>query len=119
MLGTIIGSIIGALLFGVVIWIIAKLNLGIKVDSYWWAVTAGVVISAFSNLASLIVPSFSGLLGAIVSLIVAAVVIIISDKILKGMHVKGFIGAIVAAIAIGVVQFVIGIAMVALVGQVA
>jgi putative membrane protein len=107
MLATIIGGVIGALIFGVIIWLIAKLGLGIEVDSYWWAVTAGAVISAFSNLAATIVPEMSGIVGAIVSLVVAAIVILISDKILRGMRVKGFTGALVAAIAISVVQFVV------------
>lgn len=103
---TIIGGVIGALIFGLVIWVIAKLGLGIEVDSYGWAVAAGVLISAFSNLFAIIIPDISGILGAIVSLVVAAVVILISDKILRGMRTKGFTGALVAALAIGVVQFV-------------
>lgn len=114
----IIGALIGALIFGLVIWIVAKLNLGIEVDSYLWAVTAGAVISAFSNFAAAVVPDLSGIIGAIVSLVVAAIVIIVSDKILKGMRVNGFTGAIVAAIAIGVFQFIIIFGLTLVAGQV-
>ena len=103
---TIIGGVIGALIFGLVIWVIAKLGLGIEVDSYGWAVAAGVIISAFSNFFATIIPDISGILGAIISLVVAAIVILLSDKILRGMRTKGFTGAIVAAISIGVVQFI-------------
>ena len=46
-----------------------------------------------------------GLLGAIVYLVVAAVVLMISDKFVPGMKVNGFGGAIIAAIAIGVVDW--------------
>ena len=48
-----------------------------------------------------------GLLGAIVLLIVAAVVLMLSDKFVPGMEVKGFSGAIIAAIAIAVVSWII------------
>jgi putative membrane protein len=48
-----------------------------------------------------------GLLGAIVYLVVAAVVLMISDKFVPGMKVNGFGGAIIAAIAIGVVSWLV------------
>lgn len=111
MVASIIGAFIGGLIFGLIIWLIAKLNLGLEVDSYWWAVVAGVVISAFSNLAATLIPNAGGLIGAIISLVIAAIVILISDKIVKGMRVSGFTGALVAAIAIGVVQWIIGFAL--------
>ena len=107
MIETIIGSLIGAMIFCLLIWIIAKLGLGIEVDSYWWAVIAGFLISAFSNFAATIIPDVSGIAGAVISLVVAALVIMLSDKILKGMRAKGFTGALIAAIAIGVVQFLV------------
>ena len=40
-------------------------------------------------------------------MIVAAVVLMISDKFVPGMKVNGFVGAIVAAIAIGVVSLIV------------
>jgi putative membrane protein len=46
-----------------------------------------------------------GFLGAIIGLIVAAVILLISDRFVPGMKVAGFVGAIVAAIAIGVVAW--------------
>ena len=53
--------------------------------------------------------SFGGSwLAAIIQLIIAAIVLMISDRFLKGMRVAGFVGALVAAIAIGVVYFLIG-----------
>jgi len=39
--------------------------------------------------------------------IIAALVLIFSDRFVKGMKVNGFVGAIVAAIAIGVVTWAI------------
>ena len=48
-----------------------------------------------------------GLLGLIVFLVVAAVVLLISDRFLPGLSVNGFSGAIIAAISIGVVSWLI------------
>ena len=48
-----------------------------------------------------------GWLGALVSLVIAAVILMISDRFVSGMRVNGFVGAIVAAIAIGVVTWLI------------
>jgi putative membrane protein len=49
-----------------------------------------------------------GILGAIIAIIIAAVVLLLSDKVLSGLEVRGFTGAIVAAIAMGVVAWLIG-----------
>ena len=49
----------------------------------------------------------TGLLAAIIALIVAAVVLMISDRFVPGMEVKGFTGAIVAAIGIAVVGWLV------------
>jgi putative membrane protein len=48
-----------------------------------------------------------GLIGAIIYIIVAAIILMISDRFVPGMSVKGFSGAIVAAVAIGVVSWVL------------
>ena len=50
----------------------------------------------------------SGLLGAIVNLIIAAVVLMVAGNFVKGLVVKGFTGALVAAIAISAVAWLIG-----------
>ena len=47
-------------------------------------------------------------LGPILTLIVAAVVLLLADRFLSGLQVKGFVGAIVAAIAIGLVSWLLG-----------
>jgi hypothetical protein len=58
--------------------------------------------------------SAGGLLGLIVYLVVAAVVLMISDKFVPGMKVNGFGGAIIAAIAIAVVSWLFGLLLGAL-----
>ena len=49
---------------------------------------------------------FWNTLGAI---LVAAVVLVLSGRFVPGLKVNGFVGAIVAAIAIGVVYWIIGL----------
>ena len=48
-----------------------------------------------------------GLLGWIVTVVIAAVILRFSDRFVPGMEVHGFKGAIIAAIAIGVVSWLI------------
>ena len=62
----------------------------------WLLLTLGIGVGA-------------GWLGAIVNLIIAAIVLMISGSIVPGMAVKGFTGAIVAAIAISVVSWFVGL----------
>ena len=50
-----------------------------------------------------------GIIGAIVWLIISAVVLIISARILPGFAVEGFTGAIIAAIAIAVLYWIINL----------
>jgi putative membrane protein len=51
------------------------------------------------------------LLGAIIWLIVSAVVLLISARILPGFTVNGFTGAIIAAIAIAVIYWLISLVL--------
>jgi putative membrane protein len=108
----IFGLIIAILVAAVVIWIVSKLNLGLSVDGYGSAIIAAIVIAivnaiVFWLLGLLGITIFVGFLGFVVLLIIAAVVLILSDKILPGMKVDGFLGAIIAAIAIVVVKWLL------------
>lgn len=92
----------------VIIFIVGKMNLGLKVNGFGSAMLAALVIALVAGvigwLLGLLGIGFgTGLLAAIVNLIVAALVLMISDKFIGGMEVHGFGGAIVAALAIGVV----------------
>jgi len=120
-------SILATVLAWVLIWaagavvlmIVSRLNLGLSVESFGAAFIASAVISVVAGLIhwffgfigfEIVNPN---LLGAIVGLIVAAVVLLISDRFVKGMKVNGFVGALIAAAAYGVVvwllQWVIGL----------
>jgi putative membrane protein len=110
--GLILGVIIAIVAYAVVIYIVGKLGLGMEVSGFAGAIVAAIVISIVTAivvwLMGLLGLSFgTGILGAIISLIVAAIVLLISDRFVSGLRVNGFVGAIIAAIAIGVVTWLI------------
>ena len=103
----------------VVLMIVSRLGAGLSVEGFVPAFIASAVITIVSG----IILWLLGLIGitvggagwwaALVSLVVAAVVLMVSDRFVKGMKVNGFGGAIIAAIAYGVIvwlaQWVIGL----------
>ncbi len=119
LIGTIVALVIGIALNALVIWIVSKLNLGLRVSGFGGAILAAVVISLVNFVLALLLTAAGisvggGILGPLVTLIVAAVVLLISDKILPSLKVSGFWGAILAAIAMGVVNWLIGLVLSAL-----
>jgi len=113
LVGLLIGVVIGALISGFVIWIVSKLGLGLEVDGFGSAFIAAIIIAVVGGVISWLLSALGitiggGWLGAIIQLIVAAVVLMVSDRLLKGLRVAGFTGALIAAVAIGVVYWLIG-----------
>ena len=106
-MGLVIGILLAAVVSGVIIWIVGKLNLGLQVDNFGWAMLSGLLIGFLTNLIMKFLPGTEGLVHAVVSLVVSAVAIFISGAILKGMTVKGYTGALVAAVGIAVVNFLL------------
>ena len=105
--------IIGGLISGVIIWIVSKLGLGLSVDGFLTAFIAAIIIAMIGGLVDWLLGALSttivgGWLGVILHFIVGAVVLLISDRLLKGFHVAGFVGALIAAIAIAVFDFLLG-----------
>ena len=109
--GTILGVVIGILLYALAIWVVGKLGLGLKVSGFVPAIVAAIVISVVSALivwlAGALGLSLGGFLGAVVHLIIAALVLIFAEKVVKGLKVKGFVGALIAAVAIAVASWLI------------
>ena len=108
MFGTLISILLYWVVAALVIFIVGKLNLGLEVKSFGAALLAALVIALVAGVLGWAFSLFgltlgTGLLAALINLLVAALVLIISDKFLSGMEVHGFMGAIVAAIAIGAV----------------
>jgi putative membrane protein len=112
-LGLIIGIVFAALISGVVIWIVGKLGLGLEVSGFGAAFIAAIVIAVVSGLITWLLGLLgitigSGVLGAIVHLVIAAIVLMIAGNFVSGLKVKGFTGALIAAVAIAVVAWLIG-----------
>ncbi len=113
-IGVITSLVLTTLLSALIIWIVGKLNLGLSVSGFGAAILAAIVIAVVTFLVALLLAAAgasvgTGLLGSLVALIVAAVVLLISDKILPGLRVHGFGGAVLAAIAIAVVRWLVAI----------
>lgn len=112
MFGTLISILLYWVVAALVIFIVGKLNLGLQVKSFGAALLAALVIALVAGVLGWVFSLFgltlgTGLLAALINLVVAAIVLIISDKFLSGMEVHGFMGAIVAAIAICAVGWVV------------
>ncbi len=111
-MGTILTIVLALIVAAVVLYIVSRLNMGLTVDSFMSAIIAAAVIAIVGGviwwLLGLIgIGGGSGLWAAIVYLVVAAVILMVSDRFLPGMKVNGFTGALIAAIAIAVVTWII------------
>ena len=118
-IGLIIGILIAAVVSGVIIWLVSKLNVGLSVNSFGWAMLAGLFIGAISNLLNYMLPGMNEILSMIIQLIISAAVILLAGKLFSGVKVDGFKGALIAAVAIAVVGFVLAFILVGLLGGMA
>jgi putative membrane protein len=103
--GLVIGILIGAVISGAIIWIVSKLNMGLSVDNFGWAMVAGLFIGVITTLITYFVPNLSGIIGAVVHLIVSAIVILLAGKAFSGVKVDGFSGALLAAVMMALISF--------------
>jgi len=111
--------VIATIVSALVIWTVSSLNLGLSVQGFGAAFIAAIVIAIIGTvvrfvLAAIGVPSLGGIVGFVERLIVSAVVLLLSDKLLPGMTVHGFKGAIIAALAISVISWVLGLFLTAM-----
>jgi len=107
LIGLIIGIVVAALVSGFIIWLVGKLNVGLTVKNFGWAMLAGLLIGILTNIANSFVKDFGGAVGFIVQLVISALVIMACGKMLSGLQVNGFKGALFAAMAIAVIGFLI------------
>jgi len=95
----------------IVIMLVSKLNAGLVVDDFKSALIAAAVIAIVGGIVSWLLGflnlGIGILLGVIVYVIVSAIVLLISDRFVKGMKVDGFAGAIMAAVAIATLNWLI------------
>ena len=112
MFGTLLNIAVYLVVSAIVILIVGKMNLGLTVKSFGSAIMAAIVIALVAGVVVWGLGFFGitltgGWLAAIVNLIVAALVLMVADKFLSGLEVHGFMGAIIAALAIGVVGWAV------------
>lgn len=111
LVGAVIGILLGSLFNGLVIWLVAKLRLGLEVDGFLPAYLAALVVAVLDWLVTrLLGPASLGAppwLAVLISLVVAAVVLYTAGAWIKGFRTKGFTGALVGAAAIAVVGLLV------------
>lgn len=110
--GAIIGILIGSLFSGLVIWVVSKLGLGLEVTGFGPAYVAAIVIAILNMLVVWLLGALgitigAGILGAIIHLVIAAIVLMAAGSFVKGLVVNGFGGAVVAAVAIAAVGWLV------------
>jgi putative membrane protein len=108
----IISAIIAIVIAALVIWLVGRLNMGLTVTGFVPALIAAVIIVVISIivrwlLGLLGIGDGSGFIAAIVDLIISAVVLMIAGSFVPGMSTNGFVGALVAAIAIAVITWLL------------
>jgi putative membrane protein len=106
--------VIATIVNGLIIWAVGTSNLGLWVRGFGTALIAALVIAILGTvaryvLAAIGVPNLGGIAGFVERLIISAGVLMASDKLLPGLEVRGFRGAIIAALAIGVVLWLVGL----------
>lgn len=114
--GLIIGILIAAVFSGLIIWLVSKLNVGLSVDSFGWAMLAGLFIGAITNLLAHLLPGMNEILTMIIHLVISAGVIMLAGKLFSGVNVEGFKGALIAAVVIALVGFVLALVLAGLIG---
>ena len=109
--GIIVSLLIGVLLYALAIWAVGKLGLGLHVSGFGPALVAAFFISLLSWLVVWLLGAlglgFGGFLGAVVNLVIAALVLMFAGNMVKGLRVAGFVPALIGAVAIAVVSWLI------------
>lgn len=110
LLGALIGAVIMGVISGFVIWLVSLFGLGLEVDSFrgaFWAALAIAVVNAIVTwiLNAVGFSAGTGIIGLVVNLVIAAVVIYLAAGFVPGFRVKGFTGALIAAVAISLVTW--------------
>ena len=111
-MGVIWSVIVAIVVAAVVLLIVSRFNLGLNVSGFGAAAISAVVIAIIGAIVNWLLGLLGitfggGWLGALIFLIVAAIVLLLAARFVPGLTVKGFTGAIVAAIGIGVVYWIL------------
>ena len=110
--GVLLGIVLAVLVSGVIIWIVGRLGLGLVVSGFVPALLAAFVIAILSGAITWLLTTLGltidgGFMGGIIHLLIAALVLLLSSRIVPGMMVQGPVGALIAALAIGAVGWLV------------
>lgn len=111
-IGVLIGIALAGLVSSVIIWIVGRLGLGLVVSGFAPALLAAFVIAILSGAITWLLTTLGltidgGIMGGIIHLLIAALVLFLSSRIVPGVMVQGGVGALIAALAIGAIGWLI------------
>jgi len=96
------GALLGAIVAAVLIWIIGKLGLGMTVDGFGPALLTGLLY----GLLNAVIHSLLGLVNFtpvgfwffLTNLVISAIALLLAARVVKGVRVGGFLGALIAVL---------------------
>ena len=111
--GIVLGTLVGAVFSGLIIYFVGRMGWGIEVDGFRAAFLAAIIIVVLSAVVQFIwslvgYEAPAGLPGAIINAVVTALFLQFAGDRLAGLRVKGFSGALIAALSIGAVVYLLG-----------
>lgn len=111
--GGFMGIIIGALFTSVLLFVVGKLNLGIKLDGFGAAFLTAILIGVLTLVIQWIwgllgfTPPSEGIFGIITWALSSAAILMTADAFVKGLSVNGFSGALIASAAVAGLNWLI------------
>ena len=110
--GVVLGILIATLLNAIILWIVGKLGLGIEITNFGAAFVGAFVAAILGYGLKYVTQSWSGSFwgdhaGTFLHIIGTAIVLLLAGSLVSGMRTKGFFGAIIAAIAIGLTYWLL------------
>ncbi len=114
--GLIIGVVLAGVMSGILIWIVSFLGLGLTVNGIGVAFLAGFAIAVVGGVISWLLSLVNlklgaGILGAVLNILLGAVVLVIGGKFIPGLTVDGWGGALLASVAIYAISWLLSLGL--------
>lgn len=114
--GLLIAVAIVGLSSGFILWIVSKLKLGLELDGIIYAFILAIFIAVIGGVMTLVVNFWliqdgQGLVGGIIHLLITALTLVVSGRILPGVKTSGIMGVFVAAMTIGAFYWLGGLVL--------